>query len=243
MKPYYEETNSGITIYHGDCRDVLPGLADGSVDMVLTDPPYGIDGGAAFVRRGFEIERNDEAGWNALVPYGDWLPDASRLCVAGGSVAVFHSCGEVRAANDALESAGLVNWRRFYIIKSAPPPTPRPTFVSGVEECSIAVKPGDRRRWYGGGATVDRWIGNTPNRLRQGHGHPAEKPIAPIAIILRALCPPGGLVIDPFMGSGTTLRAAKDLGFRGIGIDVEERYCEIAAKRLQQSAMALEATA
>lgn len=68
--------------------------------------------------------------------------------------------------------------------------------------------------------------------------HIAEKSLAVMRWLVR-LCPPGGLVIDPFMGSGTTLRAAKDLGHQAVGIEVDERYCEIAARRLEQGVLVL----
>ncbi len=239
MKPYYEQ--DGITIYQGRCQDVLPTLRAGSVDLVLTDPPYGIGGGAAFVRRGgIAIERNDEAGWNAAVPWNEWLPAAFSALVPDGYIATFHDLAGIRGTLDALTAAGFEPWRRYFLVKSAPPPTPRATFASGVEECVIARRRGPNRRWYGGGATPNRWIGLTPNRLNADHGHPAEKPVAPMRSLIGALCPTGGLVLDPFAGSGTTLRAAKDLGMRAIGIEIEERYTEIAAKRLQQAVLSLD---
>ena len=73
----------------------------------------------------------------------------------------------------------------------------------------------------------------------KGNRHATVKPTALMQYLCRLVTPPGGLVLDPFMGSGTTLRAAKDLGRKAIGIEIEEKYCEIAAKRMAQSVLPL----
>jgi len=78
--------------------------------------------------------------------------------------------------------------------------------------------------------------------VRSCHGyavHPTQKPVGIVDPLIRFSCPPGGLVVDPFMGSGTTMRAAKDAGRPGIGIEIEERYCEIAARRMEQEVLPL----
>lgn len=235
--PYYDDGQ--ITIYHADCRDILPHLSPGSVDLVLTDPPYGIANGSAFVRRGGEaVEDNGQAGWNALVPWGDWISGAFDALASGRYIATFHDMAQIEETIASIRAAGFSPWRRFFIVKTAPAPTPRPTFMSAVEECVIGFK--GEREWWGGGATPNRWIGLTPNRLGTGLGHPSEKPVGAMAQIIDALSPSNGLVLDPFMGSGTTLRAAKDLGRRAIGIEIEERYCEIAVRRLQQAVLPLD---
>jgi site-specific DNA-methyltransferase (adenine-specific) len=77
-------------------------------------------------------------------------------------------------------------------------------------------------------------------RVRSEHGraeHPTQKPLGIVRPLIEYSCPPDGIVLDPFMGSGTTLRAAKDLGRKAIGIEIEERYCEIAAKRMAQAVL------
>ena len=87
--------------------------------------------------------------------------------------------------------------------------------------------------YYRGQTAFDYCIaGDQPN-------HPSSKPLTFVRWVLRRLCR-RGTVIDPFMGSGTTLRAAKDLGLRAIGIEIDERYCEIAAKRMAQQVFAFE---
>lgn len=228
MTPYYE--HAGITIYHGDYREVLTGIRGAA--LVCTDPPYGIGNGAAFWRRnGTEIENWDDRGQNSRVDE-TWRAMSSAALIPEGAYHVEFFAGSIEVENAMRLSreAGMSTWRLFYLVKTAPAPTPRPTFMSAVELALVSFV--GKRPWYGG-QHPDRWIGLTPNRLGIAQ-HPSEKPLDCIAGLVSALSPVGGLVIDPFMGSGTTLRAAKDLGRKAIGIEIEEKYCEIAANRLSQ---------
>lgn len=230
MTPYYD--SGGITIFHGDCRDVLASLS--AVDAVITDPPYGIPRGSAFVRKNTTtVENWDGAGQNVTVD--GWTALACRLLVERGYFVEFHGTGldTRRECEERHLAAGLTPWHEFALVKTAPPPTPRPTLVFGYEQALISHK--GKRQWRGG-CHVDRWIGMTPNRLNKAE-HPTEKPLACMAQLVAALTLPGETVLDPFVGSGTTLRAAKNLGRRAIGIEIEERYCEIAAKRMGQEVM------
>jgi site-specific DNA-methyltransferase (adenine-specific) len=246
MTPYYQDAD--VTLYHGDCRQVLPLLdplrtqgetpALSRVDCVLTDPPYGIAKGSAFVRNGGEtVAECGEEGFNALVDEAQWVPDAIRLLRSGGYFATFCDTRRIRETEDAISGwygslDAMTVWRRFYLINQAPPPTPRPTFMSGVQECVIAFK--GTREWYGGGATPNFWIGMPATRGAQNE-HPAEKPLEAMVLLVNALCRPGGIVLDPFAGSGTTLKAAQITGRKAIGIEVEEAHCESIARRLSQS--------
>jgi len=254
MTPYYRHDR--IVLFHGDCREALPHLKAlyahtmkewlPPVDCVLTDPPYGIMKGAAFVRNGGQTVTDDsEEGWNVLVPEREWIPQALRLLRFGGYFAAFADTRRIRETENAIcdwdtdddHGKYMSLWRRFYLINPAPPPTPRPTFMSGVQECVIAWKSASgvyKREWYGGGATPNFWIGIPATRGEHSE-HPAEKPLEAMTLLMNALCRPGGLVLDPFAGSGTTLRAAQLTGRRAIGIELEERYCELIARRLSQA--------
>ncbi|MEM1212967.1 MAG: site-specific DNA-methyltransferase [Planctomycetota bacterium] len=225
MTPYYEQ--NGITIYHGDCREVLPNLP--AADLVLTDPPYGIKQGAAFVRgKLLEISSGKQGAWNDNFGW-DWADLINSK--PGSNWAVFSK------REDGLPR-DLEEWHRFYLVKKSSPPTPRPVFVSSVEQCLIGRTPGPSR-WFGSGWVLNHWYGLTPKRLNDCNqtGHPAEKPVEAISILCSCLCDDGELVVDPFVGSGTSLVAAKRLGRRAIGIEIEERYCEIAANRLAQGVL------
>jgi site-specific DNA-methyltransferase (adenine-specific) len=206
VRPYYEQ--DGITIYHGDCRDVLPGLAADSADLVLTDPPYGVN----------------KAAWDDVFPTW-WFDDAARVAPVLGIMPgianiplVPFEIGRCRyrwtlvahlTNGQTRSSVGFGN----YI----------PCMVYAAEGTSVFKQDGDVGRIVVGGDPK-------PN-------HPSPKPYQAMRWFVSRL--PGDVILDPFMGSGTTLRAAKDLGRRAIGIEIEERYCEEAARRLAQSVLPL----
>lgn len=201
MKPYYEE--SGITIYHGDCREILPSLP--KVDAVITDPPYGIGFAAQptkWQRRHGEIA----VSWDDTTVSSDvlMLPSiASVVAIWGGNYYPL-PC-----------SRGWLTW-----FKPDAPPS-----MGSVELAWTNQDQNTRQISHSISAT-------NGERIR----HPTQKPLAVMKWTMTQL-PPMELVLDPFMGSGTTLRAAKDLGRKAIGIEIEEKYCEIAANRLRQEVL------
>jgi len=227
MTPYYEQ--DGITIYHGDCRELLPVLP--SVRLVVTDPPY-VFGLASTAQEG------KAGGWgdlmNSSIWYESWLLEAKRLTVnAQGAAWVFNSWRSfpvlARAAYGVLwPITSLMVWDKEWIGPGGPSGL-RPSY----ELAALFVQPEFAIKDRG---LPDIWRSKWSSI--KPHGHPAEKPAALLAKMIRESG--GGLVLDPFMGSGTTLAAAKSEGHPAIGIEIEERYCEIAAKRLSQGALGLE---
>jgi DNA modification methylase len=213
MKPYYQDES--VTIYHGDCREVLPSI---EADLLLTDPPYGLmavsDSGGFGRRQNHADEYRTIAGDDS----GEIRNEALRLW-GNGDVAVFHS-------PRLPEPPGSWDWRLVW-------DKCRPGMNSGPWRYShelIFCRGAGWTRVNDSAVSVFR-VPAIPAPV-----HPNEKP----ASLLRALVRAHGAstVLDPFMGSGTTLRAAKDLGRKAIGIEIEERYCEIAAKRMAQEVLA-----
>ncbi len=198
MKPYYEDTKAGIVIYNADCRDVLPGLP--SVDLVLTDPPYGMG----------------KAAWDVLIPSCEWLPVARQ----SKTVALF--CG-VRGLFDYPKPDWTMAWVRMAS-------TQRNGKFRGFNNWEPVLV-------YGGDRIPNDVVSMQNLQDCEAAAHPTSKPLRLMTKLAERLG--GETILDPFMGSGTTLRAAKDLGRKAIGIEIEERYCEIAAKRLSQEVLAL----
>lgn len=207
MKPYYEDTKAGIVIYHGDCRDILPTIP--KMDLVLTDPPYGIErfkkgfGTTRFYGHGAEC---DGLTWDR--PDRDFIasiPNGFEAAIIWG-----------------MNNFPLPTTEHFFVWD-------KQQTVDNFADAEIA--------WNNIGITkVFRYSIHRHNQIEKLH--PTQKPLALMTWCLSFL-EGSKTIVDPFMGSGTTLRAAKDLGRKAIGIEIEERYCEIAAKRLAQEVLSL----
>ena len=217
--PYYDQ--DGITIYHADCRDILPLLEPGSVDLVLTDPPYGI-GLKENGRHGYNWnivgDANQEIGqivlgWAAsrdvatvtfAAPRKPWPGEWRQLLV-------WDKGGAVGGGGD-IETCWKFSWELIQVARTG--------ILNGRRDEAVLRFPVGQRNY---------------------HDHPAQKPVELVQYLLGKVG--GTTILDPFMGSGTTLRAAKDLGRKAIGIEIEERYCEIAVKRLAQQVLPFEMVA
>ena len=201
MKPYYED--GSVTIYHGDARDFL----DLRVDVLVTDPPYGI-GFAGQPTKWQRRAGQTPEDWDAE-PFDDvdaLLLTAPVACIWGGNYYTLPA------------SRGWLAW-----IKPDAPPS-----MGSVELAWTNLNRNARHIICSIGATNAERV-----------GHPTQKPLAVMRWTVAGM--PLGTILDPFMGSGTTLVAAKDLGRKAIGIEIEERYCEIAARRCQQEVLGLTA--
>jgi site-specific DNA-methyltransferase (adenine-specific) len=236
VRPYYE--HAGITIYHGDCREVLPLL---TADVVIMDPPYGV----GLVTKTSDYRQSDRFDNGASLLASTLYRDDSEY---------------VRALVVEVMPLLLAQFQRALVFcgPSMMFAYPEPSAVG----CVFTPNGAGRSPWgfqcmhpilfYG----KDPWLadgkGSRPNSFRTEQpnldkfDHPCPKPLAWMKWAVMRATREGDIVLDPFMGTGTTLRAAKDAGHRAIGIEREEKYCEIAAKRLAQGALDLfsaEATA
>ncbi len=202
QKPYYHDERSGITIYCGDNRDILPNLP--KVDLVLTDPPYGIgeDGGKFRDRKGGGHRVLPKMGWDTFTPdkeiFGLILELGNDQIIWGGNY-----------FTDKLPvSRGWLYWNKL--------------MGGDFSDGELA--------W----TSMDMVLKSfTKCNKMPGKEHPTQKPVELMQWCI-GFAPESQTILDPFMGSGTTLRAAKDLGRKAIGIEIEEKYCEIAARRLSQ---------
>jgi len=226
MKPYFSE--DGMMIFNCDCREWFayapPCL---QVNLLLTDPPYGV---------GFDYGTEYEDKHSA---YGDmlcsWLPLAESM---SESCAVFQSARNVTwwhpwfspreyrliaIPKSFVQWTGAqIQWSTDYVL------------VWKVGRESTGVQKAEPKRMHTDNTPRDWFVSSDSCIVGTRPDHPCPRPMDMMVFLVDLLSQPGYLILDPFMGSGTTLRAAKDLGRRAIGIEIEEKYCEIAAKRLSQ---------
>lgn len=211
MKPYY--TDESVTLWHGDCREITDWL---DADVLVTDPPYGI---AYATNMGGQFTGSAIAG----------------------------------DATTAMRDAALRLWgERPAVVfasprQSAPPGNPNPTplvfdkgDIVGMGDLSWPWKPNyELACVYGTGWAAPRTSSVLRHRVLSENFteryHPTQKPVALTEEILQKA--PPGVIADPFAGSGSTLLAARNLGRRAIGVELEERYCEVIAKRLAQGVL------
>ncbi len=219
MKPYYQD--GVVAIYQGDCREVLPHLP--KADLVLTDPPF-------FIRVDhFQSRVKWQRSWGDLSVLGTFwaaILDAAPLKETGhflsfcngDSYPVFYPEMYRRypVVKCLVWNKGHIGlgrlWRHQYEL----------IIAARFKESFVDTK----------GKTYSDVIqmAATPPTTRE---HPVEKPAKLLEVLLEPITPLKGLILDPFMGGGSTLIAARNVGRRAIGMETEERYCEIAAKRLE----------
>lgn len=215
MKPYYQ--HAGITIYHGDCREILPTLPN--VDLVLTDPPYEItaSGGGIGATRKYlnDTEGFTDCGfdYSLLSGFENWI------CF-----------GTLRQVPKLIECANGKRWMLITWNKPNPCPLINGNYLPDTEYIVHAWSSG---QLFGDFQDKARFIVHPLGDKQQGE-HPNEKPMRVMLKLVRVGSKETQAILDPFMGSGTTLVAAKQLNRQAIGIEIEEKYCEIAAKRLSQ---------
>jgi site-specific DNA-methyltransferase (adenine-specific) len=242
MRPYYDD-GLGIVLYHGDARDVLASLLPESVTLLWTDPPYG--------------HSNHEGDFNARLnthrglvsaPIANDSPDLMRevvdaaltlsvpllrpdccccCCCGGGGPRPTFAWVANRLDRDGLQFFHSVIWDKLN-------PGLGWRFRRQHEMVMVAHRTGGKLAWADDNVAVPNVQSLGPPRNRQ---HPNEKPLELPARFITWHTQPGDLVLDPFAGSGTTIRAAKNLGRRAIGIELVEAYCEVIAERLSQEVL------
>jgi DNA modification methylase len=230
-RPYFQADD--VTIWHGDCRDVLPKL--GIADLLITDPPYGVD---------YVSGHNNRHHGNPSI-FGD---DGSLDVMAALRLALdrlrrnrhFYVFGPYDLSLLTLSSTTELIWDKTR---------------TGMGDLELPWSPSHERIAFGvwhpapsmanGGRLTTRLrrgsvLAVPPDNKGQGaRYHPTAKPVLLLRQLIESSSTIGEMVLDPFMGSGSTLVAARVEGRRAVGIEIEERYCEVAARRLAQGVLDL----
>ena len=264
MSPYYN--HDGITIYHGDCREVLSSLPP--ADLILTSPPYA-------QQRDYGRKIGD---WDALMDATFCQMRVMERAQMLVNLGLIHRDGEVweywARWVGSMRQAG---WKRFgwyvwdqgfglpgdwqgrlapsheFVFHFNRVPRKANKFVpckrAGGNRSGTGMRKSDGSMSglsTPGAVNAERIPDSVVRAFRQmdrsgpESAHPAPYPLEFAAEFILAFSSTGEIVLDPFMGSGTTVRAAKDLGRKAIGIEIEEKYCEIAARRLSQEVLSFE---
>ena len=223
---YFKDSDS--LIYCADCRDVLPLIPDKSIDLVLTDPPYGID----------------KANWdkvNFIETLGMVRDEFLRLTKEGSLAFIWMPKNELYGLNQ-------LDFKFDVFIETKNFAQSRPHNI--LIDCWVPIlmlSNGKHRKIKGSGIGKNWFMVNSANTSKQDPNnprnieHPTVKDVELVKYLIECGSKENELILDPFLGSGTTLACAKKLGRKAIGIEIEEKYCEISVKRLSQSVMKLDA--
>lgn len=227
MAVYYED--SCCTIYHANCFDMICQLP--VCKVLLTDPPYCDD-----THKNAKSNRGSGHDVKAINfesishKYLDFflLLTAPHVETWGIMFAAYDHIVKLKDAPHGWEFVRFGVW-----LKSNPMPqisADRP--AHGWDGIAYMHRDGVKKQWNGGGKHGNFYAPVVSDGL-----HPTGKPLSILTQLVQNFTKPGDLILDPFMGSGTTLRAAKDMGRKAIGIEINEKYCEIAARRLSQEVL------
>lgn len=263
-EPYYDR--DGITIYNADCREILPLLEPGSIDLVLTSPPYNIGkeyerriDGASYLNFQSEVIENavslvtqdGSICWQVgnMVNKGEIVPIEYMLWPVFSRHGLHLRNRIIWTFGHGLHSTRRLSGRHeaaLWFTKSD-------TYTFNLDDVRVPSLYPNKRHYKGpkkgelsgnplGKNPGDVWsIPNVKHNHPEKTDHPCQFPEAFVERLILALTNPRDIVLDMFSGSGTTLAVARSLGRRAIGIELEEKYCEIAVKRLQQQVLPLEA--
>ena len=236
--PYYED--DAVTLYHGDCIEVMASMVDHSIGTVLTDPPYSSGGrreNAKSIRKSMtrSVEDDDWIRGDAMGTAGFmWFMRQCglqwrRLLVPGGHCLSFIDWRMFANLSTALETADM---RQHPVLVWDKARLGMGSIFRNQHEFIVHCS---------AGTAIEPQRRDVPNVLRfpnvRDGDHPTEKPDALLQTLLSVVHPAGSIVLDPFAGSGSALQAARSLGHKSVGIEADERYCEVIAKRLQQDVL------
>jgi site-specific DNA-methyltransferase (adenine-specific) len=219
--PYY--SHGGIAVYLGNCTEIMPKMAAESFDFCLTDAPYLVNYTGRWDGARKAIVGDDDAAW--LYPA---FSEIYRLLKPDTFCLSFYGWPHSELFVSAWKAIGFRLVSHVIFVKNV---WGLGKMTRGQHETSFLLAKGTPQRFGKPISDVIEWT-------REQHAiHPNQKPVAALYPVLSTYAPENALVLDPFMGSGSTLRAAKDMGMCGVGIEIEEKYCAGAVRRLAQEVL------
>ena len=243
MKPYYKDPDADITIYHGDCLEIMKDFPDKSFDLVLTSPPYNFDAGSGLgCKYDYEFQQKGYKDNYRPEEYFEKQSNAIESMIRISSHGVFYNIQMISGNKDSLlqiigkfcfQIKEIIIWNK----KTAEPAINENCLNSQFEFILVFHKNNKRKFEYCNfekGTLSNVWdiSKNSENRHIE---HSAMMPSQLAKRIIDKFSKHNNIILDPFMGSGTTLIAAKELKRRAVGIEISEKYCAIAAQRLKNT--------
>lgn len=236
-----------IKLLNGDCLSALKGIQDNSIDLIVTDPPYNL--GNFMIDRATNLEKMRDnffatAGWDNM-DFDSWtksmdsfFAESARVIKAGGSMIVFMAIIKVETVVKLAQKHGFYYKTTGIWHKTNPMPRNKDLhFINSTETWIYFTYKKRTGVFNNDGATIHDFYESsvTPMSEKKLGKHPTQKPVALMKWFITLLSNPGDVVLDPFMGSGTTGVAAKMSGRDFIGIELDETYFELAKKRIEET--------
>lgn len=248
----YHYKSDDVKLVKGDSLQLLPELRDGIFDMIFADPPYFLSNGGISCQGGKQVSVN-KGTWDegfTLEEKHDfnraWIRECKRLLSPKGSIWISGTMHNIYSIGMALEQEGYKIINNITWQKKNPPPNLACRCFTHSTETVLWARPDKKKGHFfnyplmkeinGGKQMKDVWAGALTPKSEKAEGrHPTQKPEYLLERIILASTEEGNLILDPFVGSGTTAVVARKLGRQCMGIDNEKEYLDIAAKRLKKA--------
>lgn len=229
--------SDNIKLYNGDCNDIFKEIENDSISALITDPPYNISRDNNFKTMG--RAGIDFGEWDKDFDLTSWINQASIKIKKGGNIVIFNDWKNMSYITKSLEENGfevkdLIRWKKT----NAMPRNRDRRFITDYEVAVWAVKKGGKWTFNRLSETyeIPEVIGGlTPKSEKLNGGHPTQKPIYVMEWLIKRLSDEGDVILDPFMGSGSTGVACINTNRKFIGIELDENYFNIAQERIENT--------
>lgn len=255
LKPYFEK--DGLKIFNENCINILPEIEKESIDLIFADPPYRLSNGGITCKAG-KISLVDKGEWDKSQGFDDdfkftykWLKHCRDLLKENGTIWISGSPHNIFQVGYALQSLGFQIMNEIVWYKPNAPPNLSGRYFAHAHESLIWAKKTKNAKHYFNYGLMKKWndkmspsgkqmrsiwyIPSTPLEEKRAGKHPTQKPLELMRRIILSCSKEGDLILDPFLGSGTTGVIASKFNRKFIGIEIDKEFCNLAIKRLNET--------